>query len=340
MDNTFFLTQDNEILPEFLIAFVNDQGYAFDIKFLVKIIQLPSFAAIEKTPPNAAGIINLHGENIAAYDLKTCLGLEQKEFSASQQVLVFNVNEKKFAIIVDKTGDIITANISTSKAIAYNSVNKFLSAGLEINQAQIILVDIEKFINQFDNLEYSITGISDIKPPSSCNAVVKLEERAVILQEKQETALNIDYENIEKFLIFSLNDEYYCFSLRYVKKIKTTTDKSITIIPCTPPYIKGIINFRGDYVCLIDIKSFLNIGNDKPKNKLTVIIINIDKYKLAMIVDNIVDITNLPFEMVKPKDDDSGFIIGELYNNEDKRLINILNVEKLFSSENINIEDY
>ena len=60
--------------------------------------------------------------------------------------------------------------------------------------------------------------------------------------------------------------------------------------------------------------------------------------KIAIIVDLIIDINNLPIANLNAENTSSdSFIIGELA--QDDIVVNMLNVEKLFSSENISIEN-
>ena len=139
-------------------------------------------------------------------------------------------------------------------------------------------------------------------------------------------------------MIFTLNGEYYCFGINYVKYINKITLNEITKIPLVPNYIHGIINFRGDYISIIDIKHFLNLKETPIKDKNEIIVLKVDNLKIAVFVDKIVDITSLPIDMLNLNDAfEDSFIIGEL-NYMNNKVLNMLNIEKLFSEENMSIE--
>ena len=99
------------------------------------------------------------------------------------------------------------------------------------------------------------------------------------------------------------------------------------------------MNFRGDYISLLDVKPFLNILQTPLNDKINTIILSVNNLKLAIMVDEILDVTNISItDMALNTDQDETYIIGDLpyINNR----LNVLNIEKLFSSENITIENY
>jgi len=160
-----------------------------------------------------------------------------------------------------------------------------------------------------------------------------------LLNQKNSYAIKNENFLNEKFIIFKLNSEYYAFNITSVKEIKKIPAENISKIPCPEKFIIGIINFRGDYISLLDIKPFLNIEQTPLADKINIIILKVNNLKLAIVVDEILDVTNLSItDMVLNTDQDETYIIGDLPYN--KKRLNILNIEKLFSSENITIESY
>src|SRR5439155_26042073 len=76
----------------------------------------------------------------------------------------------------------------------------------------------------------------------------------VLAQEPAETAaLEERLEVIE----FRLADEQYGLESAYVREVYPM--KELTPLPCTPPFVLGLINLRGQILSVIDIKKFFGL---------------------------------------------------------------------------------
>jgi purine-binding chemotaxis protein CheW len=76
------------------------------------------------------------------------------------------------------------------------------------------------------------------------------------------------------YLSFKMNDEKYAFDVHRV--IEILEFQKITAIPDSPAHIRGVINFRGDVVPVVDLAAKLNIGRDVEK-KFVIIILEINR---------------------------------------------------------------
>ena len=57
----------------------------------------------------------------------------------------------------------------------------------------------------------------------------------------------------ERFLSFILSQENYCIPIGKIREIMEMT--TITYLPHTPAFIKGIINLRGKMIPIIDLRT-------------------------------------------------------------------------------------
>lgn len=82
-------------------------------------------------------------------------------------------------------------------------------------------------------------------------------------QVNTQEVLDLDMEEtdesstIERCLTFDSGDLILYISTKYV--IEIINNHSITTLPLMPPYIKGVINLRGQVLPVVDIK--LRMGN-------------------------------------------------------------------------------
>jgi len=337
---SFFDTENNDdLLKKYLLVDISESIYAFKIESVKEIIPVIDMFSIETISNNLTGLINLRGKTIPVYDIRGFLGKELKPFSVNQKFLLLEGTETDFAIIIDNVGDIINISDKDISNINYNQTFNFLKTTV-LSDKTIIITDAQGFYNYAqiaENIPKADTEELQLKEQTS---VEKIKNRTALLNQNGQFMLQDDTLLNEKFIIFNLADEVYAFNISYIKEIRKIHTDTISHIPCVPDFIMGIINFRGDYISLLDIKSFLNIEKKNYPQKIEIVILKVNDLKLAIVVDKVIDITALHIEhMNAEKNPDDTFIIGDIpYINN--KMINLLNVEKLFSSENVNIEIY
>ena len=112
-------------------------------------------------------------------------------------------------------------------------------------------------------------------------------------------------------------------------------DTSITNVPGTPDFIEGIMNLRGDYITVINLKNFLDLESSVVSDKKPVIIIKCNELKLALLIDKINELFEFQQDDINEIND--GYFSNEFIYND--MLYTILNVEKIASDKRIIITD-
>jgi purine-binding chemotaxis protein CheW len=122
--------------------------------------------------------------------------------------------------------------------------------------------------------------------------------------------------------------------LDYVKEV--LKDTPITNVPGTPEFIEGIMNLRGDYITVLNLRKFLGMSKQVQANdKKPVIIVSCNDMELAFLIDKI----NELFEIQEDKimgSSESYFASEFIYN---KMPYTILNIEKIFTDKRIIVTD-
>jgi len=92
---------------------------------------------------------------------------------------------------------------------------------------------------------------------------------------------------------FLLGQENYAVDLFDVREVVEYT--SITQLPNTPPYMKGIIDLRGEITTIIDLKERLNIyeKTNQPIENSRIIVLDekITKAKTGILVDDVLAVS-------------------------------------------------
>ena len=125
-------------------------------------------------------------------------------------------------------------------------------------------------------------------------------------------------EENREFLTFLLAGEEYGVDILRVQEIKGWD--SVTNIPNTPEYIRGVINLRGTIVPIIDMRLRFNLEVKEYDATTVVIVLNAkseDKpdRTMGVVVDAVSDVYNVPMKDIKPSPDfgtavDTEFVTG------------------------------
>ncbi|MBL4852411.1 MAG: chemotaxis protein CheW [Gammaproteobacteria bacterium] len=111
--------------------------------------------------------------------------------------------------------------------------------------------------------------------------------------------------DMDQYLTFILADEEYGVDILRVQEIKGWG--SVTPIPNTPEFIKGVINLRGTIVPIIDLRQRFGLEKTDYGKLTVVIVLNIicesGERVMGIIVDAVSDVYNVTEEEMKPPPD-------------------------------------
>jgi purine-binding chemotaxis protein CheW len=142
------------------------------------------------------------------------------------------------------------------------------------------------------------------------------------------------------YLSFELNGEIFALTVNNV--LEVLENQKLTKIPNAPFYIKGVINFRGEILPVVDTRTKFNMPEKEMDKKSVIIVFDIEltakKLFIGGIVDAVKDVIEISEEEIKPVPDmgskyNSDFIVGMI--KKDEKFIMLLKIEKVFSTEEI-----
>lgn len=106
-------------------------------------------------------------------------------------------------------------------------------------------------------------------------------------------ALNIAKEYDKKqYIVIRIGDEQYGIDIAFVDNILRM--QSITRVPDTQAYFKGVINLRGEVVPVMSIRIKMGLSEDVITNKSRIIIIKLENNApIGIIVDEVKEVVTL-----------------------------------------------
>jgi len=133
-------------------------------------------------------------------------------------------------------------------------------------------------------------------PSADAEEMSVLKERAKKLAALPDTAGEI-IEEIE-ILEFALGEERFGIEATFIDEVYPL--KEITPVPCTPPFVSGIVNIRGQIVSVLDLKKRFEMPEGPITDNSVAIVIGSDSMKFGILGDAVLGTRQLPRAEVKP----------------------------------------
>lgn len=143
-----------------------------------------------------------------------------------------------------------------------------------------------------------------------------------------------------QYLTFIMADEEYGVDILRVQEIKGWD--SVTPIPNTPEYIKGVINLRGTIVPIIDLRMRFGLKNITYGPTTVVIVLRVEGHKgqriMGFVVDAVSDVYNLGDQEMKPPPDFGSVVSVDFIKalaTVGEKMVIVLDIDQMLSAKEI-----
>ncbi len=144
----------------------------------------------------------------------------------------------------------------------------------------------------------------------------------------------------KQYLTFRVGEEDFALDVSNVREILEFT--SITRVPKTPEYMRGVINLRGSVVPVLDMRLKFGLTEARKTIDTCIIVLEVDidgeKTVIGALVDSVQEVFELDPQHIEPAPRigtrlRTDFIKG--MGKRDDHFIIILDIDKVFSSEEL-----
>lgn len=102
----------------------------------------------------------------------------------------------------------------------------------------------------------------------------------------------------DKFLTFHISNEDYGIEIAYVTEIVGI--QTITEVPDMPPFVRGVINLRGQVIPVIDVRTRFGLQPRAYDDRTCVVVVNVSGVSIGLIVDTVNEVLDIPPENISP----------------------------------------
>lgn len=314
---------------------IGKNKYAINTANVLEIMKLPALDYPQKLPNNIIGLLKYNNFVINVVDIRFYLNIDVSPYDSHNELLIVKTDEVIFGIITDKIIGILPFDTALVDQIPFVDNKMIIESLYKYNNETIFIVNIyalENLLKRHDMVMPEVDILSLFPQDEVSKSLMSKRTRSIAEKSSLRLASG-ELHAKNKYISFNLNRDYYCIALDYVKEV--LKDTSITHVPGTPDFIEGIMNLRGDYITVINLKKFLGLPQNVVTEKNPVVIIKCNELKLALLIDKINELFEYQ-ETIQEETSESYYANEFIYN---RTLYTALNIDRISSDKRIIITD-
>ena len=316
---------------------IDNKIYAVKTINVLEILKIMELDYPNVMPSCILGILKYEQTPVGVIDLREVFKEKRIVYDLSAKLLILKTEKSINAIICDKVIDIKKLDKSKIHPLPYNKETD-LFEGVYINSDEnIYIINVENIISYVEN------NPDKFPSDSEKQYIINDENSKTILKERKNflSKTTDDIQSViplyDRGVSFIINNIKYYINMASVKEFYKVNNSKFVKVPNTPDFIFGLINIKGDYITVLDIRRFFNTSATTIKEKSTIIILNSNDYKIGILADEICESMNVDFDEI---------IQNRLSNQEDNKMLEfvkdgeiyqVLDIETLLKDEHLTI---
>ena len=130
--------------------------------------------------------------------------------------------------------------------------------------------------------------------PGETKRILKARAEALAREPAPAQAAGGHIEVVE----FVLAYERYAVETRYVREVSPL--ENLTPLPCTPAFILGIVNLRGEILSVIDLKKFFELPEKGLTDLNKVIVLEAENMRFGILADAVSGVRRVRVDEIQP----------------------------------------
>lgn len=141
-------------------------------------------------------------------------------------------------------------------------------------------------------------------PESKFNKVLTDEDRRRILRERAKMLARREEQKSstlgESIYVFEyiLAGETFSFDTKFVREVLSA--KKVATVPCTPPFVSGVLNVRGEIITVLDTKMLFGLQSQGIAPQSKIIVVSNGLAQMGFLVDGVIGIAEVAKQDLQP----------------------------------------
>lgn len=273
---------DEDQLVSFEVA---GQEYAFPIERVQEIVQLPErLTHVPNAPAHVLGVITLRNRLLPLVSLREMFGLQAKEFSETNKVVVVSLGEGgtlSVGVVMDSVKEVLRVSRNLVEAMP-----SLLSqdGGMDEIQAICRLQEGRRLV--------SVLSVEKMFDTTELRKLAATENEGMSADGRQDGDERPDAADEEQFVVFRLMGEEYGVPIEAVQEIVRVPDE-LTRIPKAPSFVEGVINLRGIVLPVVDQRRRFNLAEAERNDRQRIMVFTVRGVQTGFIVDSVSEVMRI-----------------------------------------------
>ncbi len=205
-----------------------------------------------------------------------------------------------------------------------------------MNQAELETQEVtQDWEHIYQRLEAVRTAVEQNVYANAQKKQEVLKSRANALAQETKT-VTVDETYLE-VVEFHLEYEHYAIETSHIREVYPL--KELTPVPCTAPFVLGIINIRGQILSVLDLKVFFHLPEKGLTDLNKVIILHSQAMEFGILADAILGVRSIPLNAIQPSLPTLTDIGADYLKGVTAERLVILDATKILSDKNIIVHE-
>jgi purine-binding chemotaxis protein CheW len=163
------------------------------------------------------------------------------------------------------------------------------------------------------------------------------DDLARLLAERARQLAQVPFEAADgaqvEALLCRLRNEYYAIELRLLRAVHAV--KGLTAVPCTPPWVAGILNVRGEVVSVVDLATAVGLATAPATGEgAQVLLAELPDMRVGLLVDEVLGVHGVALDKL-----DRPLSGSDLARGVAEATITVLNLEQLLTAQRLEVAE-
>lgn len=140
-----------------------------------------------------------------------------------------------------------------------------------------------------------------------------------------------------KYLTFCVGEELYGLEILKVQEIIGLM--TVTHVPRTPSFVRGVINLRGRIIPVVDLRSKFDLEPKEDTERTCIVVVQVERdhrsVVMGLLVDEVSEVINVQASQLEPTpslgaDVDTAFLVGLAKVNQ--KVVMLLDVDRVLAA--------
>ncbi|HJV34848.1 chemotaxis protein CheW [Geomonas sp.] len=302
---------------------LDEERYALHLPAVSRVLRMVEITAIPKPGGPLLGLVNVQGEVLPVVDLRRCLNHPRRPVALEDVLVIAEGGQGRVALPVDRVEGVLEpADHLQLWEAERPRQSEFLEGVVKLADGLVMVCDLARVTSLCGGTaagsvcppcaeEETVAGeAEEVVAPSAARRPVTAEEgeldpdqlRIAILRERarklaREPVSGGDGERLE-IVEFALSEERYAVESAFIREVYPL--KELTPLPCTPPFVLGIVNLRGTILSVIDLHKFFALPDQGLSDLNQVIVLEGAGMVFGLLADRIVGVRTIAAGDIQP----------------------------------------